>query len=265
MSRDHQHRLRVRLFYSYSHKDERYRAEVQKTLALLRGEGSIDDWSDHSILPGQTIPKKILDRMNKSDIFVFLLSRDFLASSACLDEWSYAEKLAAKRPNIVRVPIILRRCPWKDLPGARELKALPADGAPVKTFRDSELAWQEVYDGLCLVLDDIRNDFRVRPEFSRQLSRTQFISQSHVSLDDIFVFPRLTSPSSKGAVLDDIVVRDAAHLLESKRVIVVGDSLSGKTALCRHLFLSLRKRAEPVLYFDLDDARARPPALECLF
>ena len=251
--------LRVRLFYSYSHKNEKYRDETEKTLSMLREQNVLDEWSDHSISPGQPISKKIKDQMDKTDIFLFLLSRDFLASAECRNEWNYAATLALKRPNIVRVPVILTPCAWPDLPGAADRKALPKDAKPISSYSDRNLAWQQIYDGLSHVIEEIRTDFGVRPSFKEELATTQFISQSHVPLDTVFVFPRLTTPVAAENLLDDIVVADSSQLLEDDHVLIVGDALSGKTALCRHLFLTLSEAHSPVLHFDLHNAGAASP------
>ena len=255
--------LRVRLFYSYSHKDEEYRSEAEKTLALLRHNRLLDDWSDHSILPGQRISSEIRKRMDKTDIFVFLISRDFLASPECHKEWAYAAKLARSRPDIVRVPIILKRCAWPDLEGAQELKALPSDAQPIATYSDAELAWQQIYDGLSEVANSIRTTFRVKSAFKKHLNTTDFLSQDHIELEDIFVFPRLELPENLGATAQgavDDVISDVDELLKNDHVLIRGDALSGKTALCRHFFLKLTEANQPVLYFDLANATAQPPS-----
>ena len=255
--------LRVRLFYSYSHKDELYRSEAQTTLALLRQNGILDDWSDHSILPGERISAEIRKRMDDTHIFVFLLSRHFLASPECHKEWAYAAELARSRPNIVRVPIILKPCAWSELHEARELKALPTDAKPIATYSDAELAWREVYDGLSKVAHKIRTTFEVKQDFKDRLNATDFISQDHIALQDIFVFPTLELPEQLGATVGGAlqdVVADATELLRNSHVLLRGDSLSGKTALCRHLFLTQTEARHPVLYFDLANASAKPPA-----
>ena len=40
----------MKLFYSYSHRDEHLRNNVEKHLALLKDEGYIDEWHDRKIL-----------------------------------------------------------------------------------------------------------------------------------------------------------------------------------------------------------------------
>ena len=114
----------VKLFYSYSHRDEQHRQRMETSLSLLRDQdGILDEWSDHKILPGQNIPAKIKEQIKLSDICVFLMSQDFLASEACKEEWH----LAGQVPSIVRVPVILSECSWKDMDGVSQFMALPND------------------------------------------------------------------------------------------------------------------------------------------
>jgi len=63
--------------------------------------------------------------MDEADIFVFLLSPDFIASDACMEEWEYAKQLVDEGKPVFRIPIILRDCSWKDLLSNDDIKALP--------------------------------------------------------------------------------------------------------------------------------------------
>ena len=73
----------------------------------------LKQWSDRSILSGEHISDAIKQNMEKSDILVFLISTDFLASEACKKEWNYAGQLA-QNGNQIRIPIILKECVWQD-------------------------------------------------------------------------------------------------------------------------------------------------------
>ena len=103
----------VRLFYSYCHRDARHRADMEKSLTMLKTNGCLEDWSDRSILPGERISEKIRTKMNEVNIMVFLLSPDFLSSEECRKEWEYA-KLLSERKLLFRLPVILKDCAWKD-------------------------------------------------------------------------------------------------------------------------------------------------------
>ena len=92
-----QPKFTIKLFYSYSHKDQKYQEKMEKSLTLLRDQdGILKDWSDRRIFPGQDIPEKIREQFKETDIFVFLLSSHFITSSPCQEEWSRASKIASE-------------------------------------------------------------------------------------------------------------------------------------------------------------------------
>ncbi len=259
-----QSKFTIKLFYSYSHKDQQHREKMEKSLTLLRDQdGILKDWSDQQILPGQHISEKIREQIMETDIFVFLLSQDFIASEPCREEWSLASKIASERPSIIRVPIILSECSWKHMEGMSQLKALPKDGKPIKNFQDKETAWQQVYEGLRELIEELRKTFTIRDVFRKEMERTDFLSQEHVRLQSIFVFPTMSSYSARSDE-DNIekTVENESELLDDDYTLVHGERLSGKTALCRHLFLMLVDRAVPVLYIDLDTIDRRKARLE---
>ena len=247
--------FKVNLFYSYSHKDKQHREKMQKSLTLLRDQEKIlDDWSDEEILPGQHITKAIEERIKKSDICVFLLSHDFIASEPCREEW----KLAGEIPSVTRVAVILSDCPWKDMDIVPQFKALPKDGKPIKNFGRRETAWNQVYDGLKKLIKELRENFELRSVFREEMEKTEFLSKKHVELQSIFVFPRLSyNPTRNGRVTEKIV-EDKEQLLGLGYALIHGDELSGKTGLCRYLFLSLVDEGKPVLYVDLDNLHKKP-------
>ena len=248
-----QSKFTVRLFYSYSHKDSQHREKMERALTLLREQdGILKDWSDQQILPGQNIPNETRDRMQETDIFVFLLSQNFIASPECRKEWKLACEMTDERSAITLVPIILSDCSWKDMEGMSQLKALPRDAKPIKNFSDVDTAWQQVYEELKRPIEALRETFTVKAEFRKEMEKTEFISQEHVSLQSMFVFPNLSlCTSSDDETNIEKKIENTQQLLQNKYTLIHGDELSGKTALCRHLFLSLIDDAKPVIYVDL--------------
>ena len=244
---------KLRLFYSYSHLDSRYRKRMEDALTLLREQDRIlTEWSDAQILPGQNIPEKIRENMNAADIFVFLVSSNFIASEECLKEWRVARDIAEVNQHVTRIPIILRPCQWKDLNGMSDIKALPRDGRPIKSFADADLAWKQVYEGLRDVISNFRAMFTLRSDYRQEIEKTGFISNEHLRLQDLFVFPRLVSiVEASGRDSVEEAVEEGDKLLASKHALVHGEDLSGKSALCRHLFLTLVDRETPVIYINL--------------
>ena len=244
------------LFYSYSHKDAQHRDNMEKALFGLQRNNLLRGWSDLNILPGQTISKEIRKKMDEADIFVFLLSPDFIFSDECMKEWEYAKQRASERKPIFRIPIILRDCSWKDLLSNDDIKALPEDGKPVANFDNKDTAWQQVYTGIKAVISQLKETFTPKSDFISELEKTDFVSLEHVKLQDIFVFPTLSyySPQAKDGPLEKETIRDQAELLGKKYVLIHGEEMSGKTALGRYLFLSLANDpSTPVLHIDLQE------------
>ena len=247
----------LKLFYSYSHKDAQYREQMEIALTQLRQHG-LSPWSDQSIRAGEKISVEIKRTMDAADIFVFLMSPDFIASDACAEEWDYAEKIAQKNASVKLIPVIIRPCSWNDFRKISQFKALPKDGNPVTKYTNMDAAWKEIYDEIKLVIEKLRTTFIPRIECIKEMQYTEFISQDNIPLRNIFVFPKLTTYSTKTNETEvEVQIKDDQELLESKYTLVYGDKLAGKTALCRYLFLELLDCKRPVLYIDLESIAKR--------
>ena len=256
----------VQLFYSYCHKDAKHRTSMETALDALRQDGLLRQWSDQEILPGQGISSEVRTKMEEADIIAFLFSPDFIASEECKKEWDYAQTLARRNKPLFRIPIIVRDCAWKDILKEDDVKALPIDGKPVVRYSQTDLAWTEVYDGIKSVVDELSTTFTPRTEFLTEIERTDFISQDHLKLQDLFVFLRLTTIDAKGVDPSQPanIVSNEDQLLSTGRALLFGHEKTGKTALARHLYLSLVQQRKPVLLlglgFDNPPAQSRRAA-----
>ena len=247
----------IKLFYSYSHKDEIHRGNMEKSLAILEQDGLLYEWFDGKILPGENISSKIMEEMDRADIFVFLISPDFIASQECNKEWEHARNLCSDGSPRFRIPIIVRPCPWLDLLNGDDVKALPNDGKPVASYDHQDEAWLEVYQGVKGVLTNIRNNFTPRGDFIEKLERTEFISQQHIKLQDLFVFPKLTDDTDwniDNTALQTETIKEE-QILDTQYTLIHGEEKSGKTTLARHLYLSLVEERKAVLLVDLKERR----------
>ena len=246
------------LFQSYCHADAEHRERLEVQLAQLKRDGLVRDWSDRSIVPGSSISASIDSALLTADIVAFLISPDFLASTACIQEWKKARELAATKP-LLRIPIIVRACDWQQLLARDDVKALPNDGVPITRYSDPDDAWCEISDGLRQAIQHLRKTFIPLPDFIRELNKTEFVSQQHLRLDETFVFPVLTSRPLRPPYHQEDILDTREALLGKERVLVHGPELSGKTALARHVFLSLvYEPATPVLYLDLAQRQPKP-------
>ena len=97
----------IRLFITYSHKDIKAKDRLITYLSTMKRKGLIKIWYDNEILPGDTWRDSISKNLAESDMLLYLVSANSLASDNCNRE--LAEALNA---NIRVVPIILEHCDW---------------------------------------------------------------------------------------------------------------------------------------------------------
>ena len=133
----------VKVFFSYSHEDEKLRNRLEVQLSTLKHEGLIESWHDRLITAGEPLDKTIDATLEETDIILLLVSPDFLASEYCYDvEMNRA--LERHSSGEVRViPVILRPCDWKHAPFGN-LLAVPRDGKPVTTWNNTDEAFLDI-------------------------------------------------------------------------------------------------------------------------
>ena len=147
----------VRVFISYSHKDDKLREQLNAHLGLLKNEGVIDDWHDRGITAGQEWADAIDEQLNSAAIILLLISADFLASKYCYQlEMTRALKRHADREARV-IPVILRPVDWQKAPFGN-LQALPKDGKPVTDWTSRDKAFKDVAQGIRRAVEEIRDD-----------------------------------------------------------------------------------------------------------
>jgi hypothetical protein len=137
----------VEVFYSYSHKDEALRDELEEALALLKRQGHIAGWHDRAIVGGQEWADQITEHLESAGIILLLVSSSFLASDYCYGkEMERALERHDKKEAAV-IPIIIRTCDWHGAPFAK-LQVLPRDGKAVTSWANKDEAWTDVARGI---------------------------------------------------------------------------------------------------------------------
>ena len=130
-------------FLACAHDDEAHREELVKRLSVLKRKEGINLWHEGMVGIGEEKRQQIEEKLDAAQVIVLLVSASFLDSN-----WDALKEALNLRGRDRRlVPVILSICDWKATE-LGELKALPADGQPIKTRRDRDAAWQEVVDGL---------------------------------------------------------------------------------------------------------------------
>ena len=141
----------MRIFISYSHKDQAVLERLHTHLAPLQSEGLIDTWYDRQILAGGRVDEEIGKELESCDLFLMLVSPDFLASDYCVNR-EMRRALERHRDNEAHVvPIIVEPCDWLSSP-LHELKALPRDGKPISEWTNPNNAYLGVVRELRRIL-----------------------------------------------------------------------------------------------------------------
>jgi hypothetical protein len=240
---------KLKLCISYSHLDEEHIEEFIKHIAPLKNNGLIEDWYDRKIIAGQDFQDDIDKNLENADIICLFISANFLSSNACMKEKRNALKLK-KNTGIAVVPIILSACGWSDDKKLSSLLALPTDGKPITDLTDSNNAWNNVYNGLKGVIEkEIKiKQLKITEQFSSFLQNTELLAKAHsqkekVLLEDIFVYPEL----AKYDDLREYEKKDSSEKLiedfcDYSKILIAGEDQSGKTTLCKKIFIELRKK-----------------------
>lgn len=142
--------MALRLFFSYSHKDQRLRDELAAHLTVLERTALVAQWYDGCITPGSRWNEAILGNLARADIILLLVSADFITSEFC---WGEELQRALERAESGRarvIPVVLRPTFWTGTPLAA-LEALPKDRQqlkPVTRWSDRDAAWVAVVSGV---------------------------------------------------------------------------------------------------------------------
>ncbi|WP_111639134.1 TIR domain-containing protein [Marinomonas shanghaiensis] len=244
----------ISFFYSYCHKDNDDRRELEVHLSMLVRNRIIEQWHDGKILAGQPWKSEILKSLEKAEIVVFLVTPNWLSSDACIEEWHKAIEFSKTQPNKQLIPIIAKTCGWLDFDNMSVYQAIPYEGKPVSTWLSREEAWHDVYERIKAVANELKKNFQLNEATKSRLCNIEFCSakENDISLKEIFVFPNLYAyPVNKNGL--EIDIDDAAGFHSESRQFVVGDSQSGKTKFCSWLYINDIDQSQPSLMVDFDE------------
>jgi hypothetical protein len=196
-------KMEIKLFCSYSHRDEHLRDELAKHLKLLERQGLVESWHDRRIGAGDVWKEEIDRNLSEADIILLLISADFLASDYCFD---IEMKTALERHSAAQalvIPIILRPVDWQATPFSG-LQALPRNGKPVTTFDNLDVAFEQVATGIRAAIEKLRKT-RTGPAAPSQAAPPPLAGLPATSLEPITkLLTRYVGPIAA------IVVRQAA-------------------------------------------------------
>lgn len=143
----------LKVFISYSHRDEEFKDELVTMLAALQRRGLVDAWQDRRIEAGDEWNASIQDAMDECDLALLLVSADYLASRFIQEEEQPKLLRRSSEMQLRVVPIIVRGCTWQGEPVLKDLQALPAEGKPVITFPKNTGERDQVWADIAAVIE----------------------------------------------------------------------------------------------------------------
>ncbi|MEM9887817.1 MAG: toll/interleukin-1 receptor domain-containing protein, partial [Bacteroidota bacterium] len=121
---------KIDIFIAYAREDKVFLNELRKQLRILKRNGTVNKiWYDGEIIAGQTWEAEIKQELENADIFLLLLSPDFINSDYAYDIEMTKALERHRNGEATLIPIIARACAWHLTP-LSELQA-PVDGQPL--------------------------------------------------------------------------------------------------------------------------------------
>ena len=139
-------------FITYSHENKAEKDRLIKFLDVMEQENELKTWHDGDIIAGDAARQEdILKEVATSDLLLFLVSADSLASEGCKKELEEALK-----KDIKVIPILLEHCDWKhhQLSG---FEVLPDKGKPISKWEDESEGWLNIVDGIRKAVEKIKS------------------------------------------------------------------------------------------------------------
>ena len=224
----------IEIFFSYSHKDKRFRDELETQLSLLKRQGAITAWYDRKIGAGKEWANEIDTHLNSAHIILLLVSPDYLASDYCYDT---EMKLALDRheaKEAVVIPVILRSVDWKGAPFGK-LRALPTDAKPVTAWSNRDKAFEDIAKGIRNIIEGL---FTVLSTDDTRSNR-EITHQEPLSIPPVYLPPCPYRGLSAFQIQDapfffgrEVFIEQLMNGVLNKALIaVIGPSGSGKSSL----------------------------------
>ena len=162
----------LKAFITYSHENEQKRKKLRTYLAVMERNSKIKLRDDTDITAGgEACQEDILKEVADSDILLYLVSADSLASENCNKELTEAVR-GEKRV----IPIILESCDWLN-DRLSDFQALPDKGDPINKWQPESDGWQNVVDGIREAVEEMQAQSDSSSETSEKELRAELAFQ----------------------------------------------------------------------------------------
>lgn len=140
----------LKIFITYARTDTKARDELIKYLAVMKRNRLIDIWYDTKMLGGDRWQEEIFStHLPTSDLLLYLVSADSLASENC-----YKEFEIAREKKIRVIPIIFSDCDWES-DQLSDLQGFPDNFKPINEWTPESKGWKNVVKGIRKTITDM--------------------------------------------------------------------------------------------------------------
>lgn len=151
----------IKVFISYSHKDEDWKDRVVTHLKALVHQGDIVLWDDRKIGTGADWFAEIESAMADASIAICLISAHYLASDFINKEEIPALKKRLQDEGMLLLPILVRPCPWQAIKWLKVIQMFPEDGVSLEEIQPEVEQEKKIADFALEVHERIESeDFR---------------------------------------------------------------------------------------------------------
>jgi len=222
----------IKVFISYSHRDEDYKDELNKRLKPYESRNIIEVWDDRDLIAGQNWHDEINKSLKTANVILYLVSPDFMASDYINDVELSQVMDRHVRGEQVLVPIIIRPSDLSML-DISKFQASPKNAKPISSWADKDEAWMDVTKSLSKLFSAIK-DGKIKlgkasepaPDFSTPPEERPTPRQEEHDLESVktmIIQDRLDEAIEKLLV----ITTDEKYAFHNNTVIMQSSALSG--------------------------------------
>ena len=104
----------IKVFFSYSHKDEKYKDDLLAHLSPLIRREFIDSWDDRKTSAGDEWETEVLHHIDEADIILCLLSANYIHSDYCFNVEVQRARKRREGEGVTVIPILLKAFNWQE-------------------------------------------------------------------------------------------------------------------------------------------------------
>lgn len=144
----------VKIFVSYSEKDETLKRKLLLHLSPMKRQGIIESWDLQQIRAGDKRDEEILKHLDEANIILCLISPDFVASDYCYTQEMLRALEKQKLGEVEVIPILLRSVDWQKTP-LRALQVIPRDHKSIADRYNKGKIFTEVAREIARVVEEL--------------------------------------------------------------------------------------------------------------